>query len=144
MKALIAIAALLASVAVSAGELDGKALICRDISPNGGLNGYYFQDGKVFYSVLQRGETLTDVVVNDWNVADSYEVTIDTIEWSQSTDSHTVVDRKTLNIKFTWGSSKQEWNCELAESMDGYHQALEAERVKVEKRIAERMKDNKI
>jgi hypothetical protein len=147
MKSLTAIAALVASVSASAGELDGKALLCLEKNPEASLSGYFFRDGKVFYSVLQKGEELGDVVVNEWEMADSYHVGIDTVRWQKYPDRpkwETVLDRKTLEIKYTWGSTVQEWICEVAESMEAYHQTLEAQRVAVEKRIAERMKENRI
>ena len=74
--------------------------------------------------MLQPGEAIGDVVINEWDMADSYEAAIDTIEWGKHTDSYTVLDRKTLSISFNrmdysgqW-SVWQEWACELAESMD--------------------------
>ena len=143
-KLLIAIAALVASVSISAGELDGKALICEDdATPNPSKSGFAFREGKVFYSLLQRGDNY-EVVINEWELADSYQTDIDKITWRQSTDSVTTLDRKTLKIDFEWGEMSQAWECEIAASMEAYEQALEESRAATQERIDERMKDNKI
>ena len=148
-RSVISVAALAASVSAGAGEIDGKALLCKDTrDSNASLTGFYFREGKVYRSWLRQGGDIGDVVVNVRGIAESYETAIDSIEWKEYEDSITVLDRKTLSINFMDYSAnvfiQQEWTCELAESMDAYHQALEAERVKVEERTAERMKENKI
>ena len=151
-RSVITAAALAASVSADAGEVDGKALLCEDLTyGKASLSGFYFQEGKVFRSMVQRGRAAGDVVVGEWEMTDAYDTNIDTVRWEPTTLHSAVLDRKTLSMKtYTWDSYTkqwsvaQEWACELAESMDAYHQALEAERVKVEERTAERMKENKI
>jgi len=142
-KPLLAIL-LLVPLSASAGDLDGKALLCLEAVDDASLSGFYFQRGKVFHSMLHRtGEgVLQDVFV--YEVGQSYETKVDTVEWRNSPDSLTVLNRKTLDIEFRWHNNAQSWKCDLAESMGAYHSALEAERVTVNKQITDRMKDNQI
>ena len=139
MRLLIAIAALLASVSASAGELDGKALICGELAEDDYLMYWEFDDDRVMGTEIaiegtkaverKMGRLLTDE-------EKTYRVHPNNADWWRFWH----LDRTTLDLEFKDGSDGEvqyKYLCELSTS-------LEAERLKAQKAIDERMKDNKI
>lgn len=138
-RPLIAIAALLTSVLASAGELDGKALICGELAEDDDLLYWEFEDGRVMGTEIiiqgtkaaarELGQKLTDE-------EKTYRVHPNNADWW----SFWHLDRTTLDLEFKDGYEREaeyKYQCELSTS-------LEAERLKAQKAIDERMKDNKI
>ena len=146
-RSLIAIAALLASFCASAGELDGKSLICigdkelelyRD-----DVVGFMFVDGNVSangvrelelkYRILTFGESLADK---------SYELTRHEVTWFESS---WVLNRKTLKITAgKQGKYQGRYQCQVFESFDDYHDKLLEIQLEKQRQLEDEMQDNKI
>ena len=139
MRLLIAIATLLASVAVSAGELDGKALICK--STEDWSLYWEFKDGTAIGTeIVTRG---SKAVADEFGgFADKTYVTRPTeVIWWKTYHLH----RATLVAEYKDGDVAYfEDQCELATSLDSFRATRETERLEKQKAIDEEMKDNKI
>jgi hypothetical protein len=137
----IAIAALLASVASSAGELDGKALICKrstDSSTQTYLTYWEFKDGTAIGAqIIRQGSKAVALEFGETITSKRYVTGPTEAMWW---GGRYLLNRATLALEF-WDV---EYQCELATSLDSFRATLEAERLEKQKVIDERMADNKI
>lgn len=143
---LIAIAALVASVSASAGELDGKAISC-----DGG--DYEFRRGHAvswMIWVIGSRADLTDYP----DLAKKYYTSHSTVWWTDVSSKKDKpfeyittlwsLDRKTLALTVTVDDEvTKEWNCEVY-AVGDFKNMLEARRAETQRRVDESMKDNKI
>ena len=145
-RSLIAIAALLASVSASGGELDGTGLICH--SGTKPVLGWEFQDGRAIGMYVEKMgafDPKAEVVRGDIG---EYVTSTDQVRWPPMW----ILDRETLRL----GGENQRDNsmgpkgtmmwilqCEVATSLDIVRATLEAQAEK-QRQIDEQMKDNKI
>lgn len=150
MRLLIAIAALLASVLASAGELDGKAITCerpRYDRPKI----VEFRDGGIVGWDIRVEDTQAIVAESDYRkYPDSdYEVSPTGITWTTIVVFRNRLDRETLELVSTMasdeaGDSPTVWQCEVIASLDDLQKMLEELRAVKQAEIDEEMKDNKI
>ena len=150
-KPLLAILLLL-PLSVSAGDLDGKILICeREHSDS--VFGYRFQKGRVKTDALtdtkfvkkENGEM--DVIRGIYTISkdslfilgnNSYIVDRTEIRWGEN-----VLNRQTLELFESKGSSIK-WQCDVFSNDDDYWKQLENIRKQKQKAADELTKDNKI
>ena len=143
IRSLIAIATLVASVSASAGELDGKALLCqRDDYPAMSPYGFEFRDGKLHkhWVITRDGGTRAVVVIQD---DIPYTAKLSTVEW----DEVFSLDRKTLTLTSGYDFKGEPYwtaSCEISPSVGAMKQAMEMDRQDLQRQIDEEMKDNKI
>ena len=151
-RILIAVAALLASVAVSAGELDGKGMACyKEDWPHPLM--YEFRDGRavLWRTYLEGTEIILKEHMNlirDPQFAKYYE-SIGQISWKGIivVDEGTArLDRKTLELTFETRHGEMESHgiCEVYQSLDKFQAFMETQRMQGQREIDEQMKDNKI
>ena len=148
---LIAIAALVASVSASAGELDGKAIVCTSDHEHVAVEAlslvaFEFMNGAVTGRLISTQGT--NAVIDEFGVGvkdRGYREEPGTVSWW----SGYYLDRVTLVLRF-YGSSrdhdepKYKWQCQVSPSLESHRQFLEARREQAQKSIDESMKDNKI
>ena len=145
-RLIIAIAALVASVSASAGELDGKAMICerteRGAAEIHGPYGVSFRDGEATPYYLEQFET---TLLPTAGKATYYLAEPTTVKWGKAPNIFTL-NRKTLSLSAynSMYDTVVHWQCEVLASWDAMIQALDVERVEGQKRIDEQMKGNKI
>ena len=144
MRSLIAIAALLASVSVSAGELDGKGIKCALVDWIDPIL-VSFQDGGATHFVLSMGGTKAVIEVDKFGGGE-YTVSPSKVEWPYSlSDDGLVLDRTTLMLGYTnYGDLRNAGQCEVYTSLSDFEAMMEAWRVQKQAEIDEEMKDNKI
>ena len=135
---------LLASVSASAGELDGKAILCdRDDRPD--VYGFEFRNGKSLMSYVKTDADRFVASLHHWEEwgADPYAAKAKTLEWGFYS-----LDRKTLILTGSEGSQLSPKfftaSCEVSPSVGAMKQAMEMHRQDMQRQIDERMKDNKI
>ena len=143
-------------LSVSAGELDGKSLVCERLNVKDSLrehieyspfHGFKFIDGKVFgetiivvgtQAIIVESITQTESTGNPL----SYKSTLNTVSWG---NDYWVLDRQTLRLE---GNSKsgnrREMGCEVFTEILLYNERLENLRDEKQKKIDELTKDNKI
>ena len=144
MRSLIAIAALLASVSVSAGELDGKGIKCALVDWIDPIL-VSFQDGVATHFVLSMGDTKAVIEVDKFGGGE-YTVSPSKVEWPHSlTDDGLVLDRTTLMLGYTnYGDLRNAGQCEVYTSLNDFEAMMEAWRVQKQAEIDKQMKGNKI
>lgn len=144
---------LLLPLSVSAGELDGKAIVCYSaIDDEAGAmpEGWVFDNGKALPQVISTREGGTVAVIvgpAELNPTPEYYVAeIDSVHWDY--DREWVLNRKTLELKHysSLDSSRliRGYHCELAESEASLGEIMETARREKQKQLDEQMKDNKI
>ena len=143
MRSLIATAALLASVSASAGELDGKAILClRSDAPELSPYGYEFRDGKIFTHRVITVDNGKKAQVTDYS--SEYTAAVDTVFWN---DDFNKLDRKTLMLT-VYGKMTLDVlftrQCEVSDSVGAMKQVIETHRQKTQGLIDEQMQGNKI
>ena len=136
------------------GELDGKAVACVLKDPrttDKWLHEYVywfeFKDGQVTCHGNKIDGT-TAVSFNCQIDSRPYETTIKTVRWWKQF----TLNRETLalNRQSIWvtATSKNEessdYDCEVVDSPEAMHKAIEAARLETQRKIDEEMKDNKI
>ena len=142
MKLLIAIAALLASVSASAGELDGKGIICHpEKSITGQPTWYWFTGGSVVESDIEVNGTEAKVIRPELG---EYWTNPTTVRWGSRTlryelDRRTLVHKVVMRDEEMWISQ-----CEVAESYEAYTNSIAAFLRREQDFIDEMTKDNKI
>jgi hypothetical protein len=152
MRSLIAVAALVASVSVSAGKLDGKGMACYKEDWPYPLMYEFRGGGAVLWRTYLEG---TDAILKEHMnlVSDpqfaKYHESVAQIWWRGIivVDEVTVrLDRKTLELtsETRQGEMESHGICEVYQSLDKFQALMEAERMDSQKRIDEQMKDNKI
>ena len=132
---------------LSAGELDGKGVVCRDLSnlnflyPHSVVFGFRFVDGSVEGDSV-RG--LNDrVAIERFAVSEQapYRITPFKISWWNTYE----LNRKTLRLQFVVeGEVMFEKQCEVFADMQSYEDRMEADRTAIQKEINQAMKGNKI
>ena len=152
LKVLTAVAALVASVSASAGELDGKAIVCEPKgvrlkwTPEPEPYGYEFRGGFVIsYRVEVSG---TQVLLK---ISDGIPYKEDTTVVTWGTSKHgdaptTVLDRRTIRYRDSierTGKIGEEGQCEVL-PLDKFHKFFEQRMQKNQAEIDAEMKDNKI
>ena len=144
MRLLIAIAALVASVSASAGELDGKGIKCVLVDWIDPIL-VSFQDGVATHFVLSMGGTKAVIEVDKFGGGE-YTVSPSKVEWPHSlSDDGLVLDRTTLMLGYTnYGELRNAGQCEVYTSLSDFEAMMEAWRVQKQAEIDEEMKDNKI
>ena len=139
---LIAIAALVASVSTSAGELDGKRIICPG---QFGAKGFEFVDGRVIGTAIQQvAHDKVDLINMEFGTEDrhNYKLTTGNVYWGSWR-----LNRKTLVLDFVsregevWPGSLQ---CELSPSKGEFTASMEESRLSEQKALDKQMKDNNI
>ena len=141
-KTLLTLLVCLLPLSVSAGELDGKSLICEKVW--GGFTytlqqGYRFNLGKVIEDSASRDGTNAVVVTTKRG---NYKTTSNLVMWEPAT----VLDRKTLKVKVIKSDAIDDiqYQCEVVASRNTYYEKLESSRLKLQEKINEEMKGNKI
>ena len=150
MRSLIAIAALVASVSASAGELDGKAIFCERPGYDR-PNIVEFRDGNtVSWSIGVEG---TQAVVKEYvghAPSANYKVSPTAITWDSVAVFENRLDLETLELVTTLYSegkphdSPTIWQCEVVSSLDNLQKMLEELREAKQAEIDQQMKNNKI
>jgi len=154
-KPLLAILLLL-PLSVSAGELDGKSLICRDDIEDEieradidewdfGWYGYRFDGTTLIVDIVARSGT-TAVIATD--EAGEYRESPNFVTWDLLSEGDTTLDRKSLTIKTYVGKHPSplylKQKCELVPSRDVYYQKLESLKLDFQRQMDEEMSNNKI
>lgn len=139
MKSLIAFATLLASVAVSAGELDGKAVTCDADHLTAPIGFEFRGDRAIAYEITTQD---SKAVIREFGSGEEYKTTPTTVIWWELYR----LDRETLWLQFRtpMRGVMFEYQCQVTTSLDSFRATLEAARLEEQKAIDERMKDNKI
>ena len=147
MRSLIAIAALVASVSASAGELDGKGVVCRDLSNLNFLYPHSVVVGFRFVSGVVEGDQVRmvdgSVAIDRFAYSDEtpYRVAPFKISWWNSYE----LNRKTLELEFiVEGEVIFQKQCEVFQDMQSYTSRLEADRDAIQSELNRAMKGNKI
>lgn len=156
MRLLLAIAALLASVAVNAGELDGKGIKCVQTDPltfpSPDAVTYMFSDGNAVQWLLPVRGTEVELKVGEFG--GPYVVSPSRIEFPGSGEGYGggskvtfYLDRAALELRHR--NPRQDWHenkyqCEVYQSQEAFKEMLETARLEKQKAIDEEMKDNKI
>ena len=150
-KPLLAILLLL-PLSVSAGELDGKSLICSDDIEDeieqgyldSGWSGWRFDGTTVITDSVARRDTTAVIATEE--IAE-YRVSPNSVKWGPHGVGSTTLDRKSLTMRtFVSYYSPQylKAKCEVVPSRDVYYQKLESLRLDFQRQMDEEMKDNKI
>ena len=138
-------------LSVSAGELDGKGLVCKGLMADGevGQFGFRFVDGTV------KGNSIKDYQKNikivEWG-SDSgrlqrYRVTRTKVEWW---DRSYRLDREHLMLGYYLSSSAEysefssTYHCEVFSTLEDYFEELERIRARKQKKADEEKSKNKI
>ena len=143
-KTLLAILLLL-PLSVSAGELDGKALICEN-EDRAILLGVEFKRGEVTHysnGIFNSRAFLEKLKPIGGGI---YRTTPKTVHWWD--DTYTL-NRESLALEYRWigrytVSEEIDFDCELADSPEAMLKTIEAARLKMQKQIDEEMSNNKI
>ena len=146
MRSLIAIAALLASVPASAGELDGKGIICLATAETGWsiaweasgnhYTAYLFDDDTYRHQYLWRDGTRMKIVNSELTSHYSAEAGKVYLAGAKST-----LDRRTLELTNRDGLVKQ---CEAYANLESLEAALEEIRRSESEALKAYMRQNKI
>ena len=144
MRSLIAIAALVASVSVRAGGLDGKGIKCVLVDWIDPIL-VSFQDGVATHFVLSMRGTKALIEVDKFGGGE-YTVSPSKVEWPHSlSDDGMVLDRTTLMLGYVnYGELRNAGQCEVYTSLSDFEAMMEAWRVQKQAEINEEMNDNKI
>lgn len=142
LKLLTAVAALVASVPASAGELDGRALICiPDFEPR--PIGFEFRDGRAIGWNVVSIES--KAVIEEFGPGEKYETTSTSADW-WGLDWY--LDRKTLRLNYIFRSKESpavyKYQCDVAASLNSFRETLEEARANFQSELDERRKGNKI
>ena len=155
-KPLLAILLLL-PLSVSAGELDGRAIICeKETGPVVFLYGYRFQQGEVYHSYIsdrafmhgKNGEVFygeTDYSIKESAFKYDYIVERKVIRWGDSVNAFSL-DRQTLVLTLHRPTDVRAMNvqCEVFSTHEDYWEQLENIRTQKQKAVDEAAKRNKI
>ena len=156
MRSLIAIAALVASVSASAGELDGKQIFCDSdregsmyLDEERGLDvifppwGFVFQNGAVTAYFFDRSTDRAEAMVADEG---PYSAEPTFVTWGRNPKWRSL-NRKTLVVQY--GAYKAE--CQLPSSLKALQKMMQAAESEVQKEMDAKkqererlMRDNKI
>ena len=146
-RSLIAVAALVASVSVSAGELDGKGLICKPDEESTPF-GFEFSDGRAIGWSVERHEFESKAVIEEFGSGKEYRTTPTRAFWWEIGHQEVYqLDRKTLRLRWVPGAMEleaKEYQCEVAASLDSFRATLEDARAEMQLYIDFLMKDNQI
>ena len=141
-KTLLTLLVCLLPISVSADELDGMSVICSELDGDD-VVGFRFEGGYVNrgnrvreyqleYKITTFGEQVADK---------TYRQTRTEISWWKSWQ----LDRRNLFLNFnSSGKFLASYQCEVEESLDGYHQRLESIKSAKQKQLEADMKKNKI
>ncbi len=144
---------LLLPLSVSAGELDGKALICVDTDERYQTPfGIEFKNDVVLRWVVWTKGTVAKLQVQyPEEFAGKYGATTTTVHWNNvetetSSASQYVLNRKTLVLEYQnrSGFTLSLYDCVVSPSLDAFRETLELARLKLQTEIEASMKDNKI
>ena len=150
-KTLLTLLVFLLPLSVSAGELDGKSLICEKANADS-VYGYRFLEGRV------KTDWLTDIELikkgyGDWEPVEgdyfikrdfkrdedtSYVVDRTEIRWGEN-----ILNRQTLELRESKDSSKK-WQCEVFSSDNDYWKQLENIQTQKQNKADEEKSKNKI
>ena len=130
------------------GELDGKALICRNTEVTTPLAVEFDRTQVIHYQIRPNGtKAVIDTVKNDNRASYSgstYTVRPRTVNWWNTY----TLNRETLALKYreiTRGNVYEaDYQCELADSPEAMLKTIEAARLEMQKQIDEEMSNNKI
>ena len=128
-------------LSVSAGDVDGKSLVCKhkeDIF----VFGFRFIDGNVFAEEVEEVEL--KYLINPFgdDVEDrSYKSSRSSISWFRD---WWVLDRKTLELTTGRDKVRSRYECEVFESFDDYHDKLVEIQSEKQRQLEDEMQDNKI
>jgi hypothetical protein len=143
LKLITAVAALMASVSASAGQLDGKALECmRPTHPAPIL--VSFQDGVATeFRIWKKGTEA--LIEKDVFSGGEYRVSPTKVEYPTTMGDAMVLDRVTLILGIrNDGKLVTKWQCEVYTSFSDFEAMMEARRAQKQAEIDEQMKGNKI
>ena len=150
-KTLLTLLIFFLPLSVSAGELDGKGLICERADDDVVI-GFRFMQGRVEGDAINDTETVQlpngnwEVIEGDYSIGrfglivdnDGYIVERTTVQWWKT---HRL-DRQTLVVTDT--KSKEEWQCEVFSNDDDYWKQLENIRTQKQNKADEEKSKNKI
>ena len=147
MRTLVAVAALVASVSTSAGELDGKQIFCESNEER--PRGYTFNFGIVAGDIIRlRGsEVSIDSEGSDFLM--EYFALPERVDWATPNVIYRL-DRQSLTLRAEELSADRNsltirtWQCEVFQDRVEYELRLEDALFKERAEIQRRMKDNKI
>jgi hypothetical protein len=137
-KTLFTILVYLLPLSLSAGELDGKNLICEQDGEF--YYGVRFVNGKAvmnsFYSYWRKQ---SEVTINTSYDPDSYSAQANFVVWG-----YFRLDRKTLSLQKSTGYTEEtKYQCRLA-AEDDYYKEIEKVRAKRQQQVDGAMKGNRI
>ena len=131
-------------LSVSADELDGRCVVCSELDGDD-VVGFRFEGGYVNrgnrvreYQLEYQIETFGEQVADK-----TYRQTRTDVIWWNSWQ----LDRRTLLLNYNPDSSNKyvaSYQCEVEESLDGYHQRLESIKSAKQKQLEADMEQNKI
>ena len=143
----MAIVALVASVNVSAGELDGKAIWCDWVGQYSKPVMYEFRnDTPVPWVVIREGTKIVIKEASMGGTISEYRAEPSVVTWAELFGTYTL-NRKTLELSFdNLGDPpvKASWECEALSSLDNLKARLEELRSERQKAVDKEMKGNKI
>ena len=143
-KPLLAILLLL-PLSVSAGELDGRGIICHLTPTHTGeprWRWYEFKDNHVrYFSVVTKNTSAEVVTVEEGK----YSAWPGNVHWWGDAVKYDL-NRKTLKLAvfYEWSDKQSYWYCEASESLEAFTESIETSRLRRQNSINEEMKDNQI
>ena len=151
IKTLLTLLICFLPLSVSAGELDGKSLVCSETKGNsdyvGDVTAWRFQDGEVLGNDVRKEYPEYKIIElqpdrgvgNEWFA--EYQVSSIKVEWLVGW--HLI--RKTLELTlFPDTDSTRVYQCEVFESFDEYHGRLLEIQSEKQRQLEEELKENKI
>ena len=139
---LIAIAALVASVSASAGELDGKGIICHsEKSVTGEPEWYWFAQGRVTQSNLGTNGTKAEVLALDLG---EYGTEPTMVRWRSDSMQHKLDRRTLIHRASSYGEEYWVSQCEVAESWEVMRESIQTFKLRRQQAIDEQTRGNKI
>ena len=141
VRSVVAVAALLASVSASAGELDGKGLICeREKQAAGEMVWFKFEERQAVMYWLETMGTKAQVTHHSMG---AYALSPTKVIWGDSVKHE--LDRQTLIFEsYRLGMLSWRAQCEVTESVEAVKDSIEAALSRKQQAIEEQMKGNKI
>ena len=150
-KPLLAILLLL-PLSVSAGELDGKGIICvnTDERYKGPFGVEFKNDVALKWVVLREGTVAKLQLQYPEEIAGKYRTSTTVVNWwnveTDLSDPRYVLNRKTLVLEYKGvsGFTLALYNCVVSPSLDAFRETLELARLNLQTEIEASTKDNKI
>ena len=142
MRGLIAIAALVASVSASAGELDGKGLHCEPENPVLEEQWVVFDKGQTWVYTIQLDGATKQAKPRGFG---KYDEAPFVIRWYSSYWTF-ILDRRTLELDFMnpEGEISRTSQCKIFDSLEDLNESIKQAEQREQNELNEKMKGNKI